>query len=469
MLNIKRQKLFFFSLTGIVVVSLIMMTSFAYQRVQVKYNSNSNNGITLKSGVLDVSFESSEYISSKNMPLLKDYKNGEYSEFKIDNSNSTEDVSFYIELTELEFTENLIIDEFKYTLIELENNKENVVATGDFSNLSYNDYRLDLNSKVYLDIEKNQSKTYRLYLWLQETENDQNYLENASFKGKIRVTSLFKSAAYENSLAYNIINNASNNYDVNRTKLSDKTSLESKKLIKVNENNQEYYYFNGDVVDNYVYFDNMCFRVVKIDADKSTELILQDVNGDCSKNNYIINELDYGYKIDNDNIIFDRNKMLENIKSFEDKLKSKNKIKIGNWCYSNKAYSYDTLEKLESFDYNNNVFYESFLRINGKIENQECSEELVTNNMYVGLIDVMDLYNSINSNNDTYLDNATSWWTNNLSRFENNVDKAYIYENGNISEKNVNDIASYRPVIRLANGVSIIKGDGTKENPYVIG
>ena len=63
---IKRQHIFVFALIGIVVVSLALMTTFAYQTLGVELKNGSSDEVTLKSGVLDVSFTTTRRINLSN-------------------------------------------------------------------------------------------------------------------------------------------------------------------------------------------------------------------------------------------------------------------------------------------------------------------------------------------------------------------------------------------------------------------
>ena len=94
--TINRQKLFFISLIGIVVVSLVMITTYAYQTLQVEYKDNSKEDLTVNAGVLDVTYTKTKTIEINNMPLLPNYKTADYLEFTLDNTKSTSNVAYNI-------------------------------------------------------------------------------------------------------------------------------------------------------------------------------------------------------------------------------------------------------------------------------------------------------------------------------------------------------------------------------------
>ena len=123
---IKNQKLFFISLIGIVVVSLSLISTYAYQSLQVEYKGKEE--LLVKAGVIDVSYTSTRRINLKNMPLSTNYINNDYTEFIIDNTNSTNDVSYKIRLVDLDYTKSLISNDFKYTIVRVNNNELEVLG-----------------------------------------------------------------------------------------------------------------------------------------------------------------------------------------------------------------------------------------------------------------------------------------------------------------------------------------------------
>lgn len=229
--TLKKQRLFFISLVGIVVVSLIMGTTFAYQTIMM--NESEHRNIVLQAGVLDVSFETTNVIENTNMPLLSDYTKADYLEFTVDNTKSNADAAFKVNLIELDYgyinssgnkvkgcTSNTCISNkyFKYKIEEVDSNNN---YSGNFAKLSSTSpYTEEYSLTNYITIEKGTTKTYRLYLWLHETQGNQNSLENTYFKGKINITSLFKDDLTEDdvenfvnpfdegTLAYEIIDNS---------------------------------------------------------------------------------------------------------------------------------------------------------------------------------------------------------------------------------------------------------------------
>lgn len=185
-----RRIMFFVSLIGIVVVTLIMGTTFAYQTLVVDYKEGSDNDTIVEAGKLNVSYENDKKIDLKNMTLLPDYKTADYTEFTIKTNDTSYDVAYQINLNNLVYTDSMISENFKYTITLVENDEEFIIGAGDFSSLSGTEINLPFNMNTYRILGKGKNETLRLYLWLQENENSQSF-EKGSFKGTIELVSLF--------------------------------------------------------------------------------------------------------------------------------------------------------------------------------------------------------------------------------------------------------------------------------------
>lgn len=229
---IKNQKLFFISLIGIVVVSLSLISTYAYQSLQVEYKGKEE--LLVKAGVLDVSFTSTRRINLKNMPLSTNYINNDYTEFIIDNTNSTNDVSYKIRLVDLDYTKSLISNDFKYTIVRVNNNELEVLGEGSFINLVNNEYDFNTNIGEYINIKTGEKQTIRIYLWLNETQDNQNYLENSYFKGIVEINSVFtRDLESKTYTKFNIHGNTELTYMLDSTEQELNKPLSTKSLGKI--------------------------------------------------------------------------------------------------------------------------------------------------------------------------------------------------------------------------------------------
>ena len=400
------------------------MTTFAYQSLQTEYKSGSNKDVVVNSGVLDVSFTVSNRINNANMKLYSSYKASDYSEFSIDNTKSNADALYKIKLVDMEYTDNLKTSEFKYTILDADNNV--VLKEGDFSSLNSTEIELT----EYNPIEKEKTKKIRLYLWLKETNENQNNLKNAAFKGKIEINSIF------DDLLRNVLINSAKNastakdtirttYNSGTTKVAEEISTESEKTLSVAEDDYgDSYYYRGNVVDNYVSFAGMCWRVVRIAGDGTVKLILEDQDEECSEtmdgnwdiptetggtiklghfglNHYAANtftatdgtknssEINFMNYLNSD---WDNGKSMAyafknfqeqtngNSKSLKDKISTiyqkdiNDYLKVGDWCLGDKAYAtvndnstpLTSTEILDNQIKNKTFYYDAKVRLSGK-------------------------------------------------------------------------------------------------------
>jgi len=300
--TIRNQKLFVISLIGIVVVSLMLTTTYAYQSIRVNYAASSNNNLTVEAGKLNVSYTSSDRINIDNIPLLKNYKLADYTEFTVDNAESTGKVAYLITLSELTYSSSLASSDFKYTLTLVnDDNTEEEVSFGNFSLLSSNQFDINFGGSTYRYLDAGEKDKLRLYLWIKETTGDQNDLENASFQGKITITSLFAHEVESTRLADVLINKANISTGINATTFNKNfdlntitgVSTESDHFMAETEDDYGYsYVYRGNVIDNYVDFAGFIWRVVRINGDGSVRLILDGTLDLVKKEG----ESDYVYK-----------------------------------------------------------------------------------------------------------------------------------------------------------------------------
>lgn len=188
-------------------------------------------------------------------------------------------------------------------------------------------------------------------------------------------------------------------------------------------NNGEEYFFKGEINNNYVYYSNRYYRIVKINKDKSIKLITDD----------IVSSLVYDYEK----------------KDFENST-------IYNWLEND---YYNSLNKKDLYLTKTNTCID-------KIDNNyDICKKIVTSN--VGLLSIKEYKQALA--NKSYLNIDKYFWTSNIDS-DNNA--WYIFSEGGINSK-ASDASSYykygiRPTITLKNSINYIKGNGTKESPYII-
>ena len=214
---------------------------------------------------------------------------------------------------------------------------------------------------------------------------------------------------YSYRLIYYKINNSS----------KEKTNILSKYIInqynnyelfnEVNIINNNYYFINNSK-KNYIKYKGLLWRIIKINSDKSTTIILENSINNMTYNN-VMKWLNYG----NENYT---------------------------------GIFYNTLYNKKN-EFNNNIDY-----LNNK--NKYLCDKLNKDRIYLLSIDD---YNNVGAEN-SYLNNKTDFW---ISK-----ENMYISSEGNIEEDNENNYYNIRPVIILDNDIEINSGDGSIDNPYTI-
>ena len=211
--KIANQKLFFISLIGIVVTSMILTTTFAYQSIRVNYSEGSDSELGVSAGVLDVKYcrddrcldpdntdkseEKYNKIDVNNLSFLPDYKTASYVEFVVDNRSSSDDVAYMITLSDLVYNKMFVSEAFKYTVVVVNDDGTlTEIITDNFSTLTGNSFDLNLEDRIYKYIEKEKTERVRIYLWLDENVDVQLDLTDTSerkFTGIVNVSSIFDS------------------------------------------------------------------------------------------------------------------------------------------------------------------------------------------------------------------------------------------------------------------------------------
>lgn len=293
--------------------------------------------------------------------------------------------------------------------------------------------------------------------------------------------------------------------------------VSTENILATNEDdNGTTYYYRGGVVDNYVNFADMCWRIVRIEGDDTVKLILEDKDNTCetANGNWDIGLGNYGYsknvgvtytKINylNDNEgeeAYDyTSSMATAFQNFqntftEDEL---SKLKSGNWCYDDTKYLSSTAtvamtdaEIIARYNYGYSMYSYSYVRLQGastKNPSFKCYGTVMdkfsdkTTDMYVATLTADEVMYAgtkpYGDNTSYYLLNSyqkenLSWFTLTPSHYNGGSDYEYIYSVGNMgavnAAQNSSDNISLRPAVRLVANIKIKGGNGTKSNPYKV-
>ena len=324
---------------------------------------------------------------------------------------------------------------------------------------------------------------------------------------------------------YKVISTTSNSitYGTVATQVSDESVLS-----KTEENGGYSYYFRGGVKNNYVNFNNMCWRIVRIDGAGGIKLILASSSGECSnetltensgyiKNGTSVLTSNYGYKTKQivttsgetntyylENYLGSTTGTYQALESwFTNNNFDTSKLKQTSWCLGNSTDAYNnqgvkyTLDS-SMLDGNGNqyasvndylmgsgttYYYKNRLRMHGygttRYATLNCNDEGDQKyTSYIGLLtpDENALAGGYyaSANYTYYLhDNALTdnWWLASLSDFNGtnvSVNAFNVFFTGAFSNVNIIHSYAFRPAVVLASNVEYNTGDGTLSNPYTI-
>ncbi len=294
----RRQKIIV-SVTGIFLVLLILVgLTYAYFLTKIKGNDNEKSiSVTTADLKLEYSDINDILVSEENV----EPGNSWTKTFAVTNNGNKRVTNYGVSLENiengLERKEDLV-----YTLTCTQYTKatykiENKVASGTTSGTcngvsSETTYPSVGTILVENSIDTDKVQAYTLTVTYKETNTDQSIDMNKRFSGKVNIVDpkLFGPFGTD-TLASSIINTAKTQTDSTRTTLGSEvttfTSVSGANEHVLNTAPDDYgtsYYFRGNVIDNYVNFANLRWRIVRINGDGSVRLILDDVAKDTSGN-----------------------------------------------------------------------------------------------------------------------------------------------------------------------------------------
>ena len=180
------------------------------------------------------------------------------------------------------------------------------------------------------------------------------------------------------------------------------------------------YIFKGDVNNNYLKFNNLLWRIVRINVDNTIDIILDDY----------INLLPWNNEIT----------------SFDD------------------AEIYEYLNETFLNNIDKDMLVKTSFCTDKVTELSEITCENKNSDSYVKLLDLTSFLNSV-KNKKSYLVNEDEiFW---LSDYSD--DKIWHVNGVNASLSDSTSLYEIKPVVKLKNNITYTKGDGTLDNPYVVG
>ena len=305
-----------------------------------------------------------------------------------------------------------------------------------------------------------------------------------------------------------------------------KLSLKAKKVKETNlvrtEDDLGYaYYYRGNVTNNYLNFNNMCWKIVQVSGDGSIKLILEDKEHTCNDTNYTQDNWEYlgnipdeskyithGFYETNNSRLHD---YLNNSYAHSDEGKDQyigvsdvykdfqeyeidenvSKLKSGGWCYDDNLYSdifmKNKINDITTISTSDQIYlYGPEARLRTATSNLKCVGTKLTSfadntPMYVAMLTADEVvlagYTFNNKDSNSYLNFETAAVGDSvglLSLSENfkgtdYIESVSIFGDGLL--ENIYEISNWistRPSINLKVNIEFNSGNGTIGNPYTI-
>ena len=425
-------------LITLILLIISISIGFSYASYIKEYTNNSNSSLIETNEILSVN-----------------YLNGKTYEYH--NFGSNEELTKKISITNVSDKKTYIT----ISLMDVEKTSEDIflkVIDND-NNEVYNEKITNVDTEIIKTKELDAGKTisYVFIIINNSNENIDEFSANLltyTEVAKVEVKN-FKDTLLSNN---NVKNNAI-------TSVGKEISNQDEGLIKTTDELGEAYYFRGKVVNNYVNIGGYTFRILRINGDDTIRLISEDaIDEKLAYNTNSEETEEYKTKLllDNATIKTKLNNWLTN--NFKDYNKY---IVNGNFCNDiNLSYEENNIEYLTPYSRN---FVDNSPTL-------VCSGQITKTN--VGLISVDEVtfagayQDKINNNYFLYNSTVESGiWTMSGSKIvknNNSVSGIVLMSNGSLNyDRKISMEFNVRPVINIDKN-TIVTGDGTKNDPYII-
>ena len=424
----------------VVIATVIMLLALTIG-ISVSYSFYDKKPSVEYSLVESDEFVSINYLDGKFFDI-KDFKSGDVYTKRVTISNVSNDET-YATLSLMDVSkssENLILK-------VLDSNDE-VVYEKKITNV-------DTEIVKGVDLPKGKSLSYSITIENKGEDTKNFYADILAYKENTKHSvQTFKDTILSN-----------NKVKESLTNVGQEAALQDEGLIKSNDDDGEAFFFRGAVENNNVLFNDVKFKILRINGDGSVRLVLTDAL-----------ESNYAYNSDN-----------SEVDNYTDKLKLDNssvKDVLDKWLNSNfsnytKYISNSTYcEDVNVFKDENNITY---LNNYNRIFVDDSPSLICTGNKVsakVGLMSVDEVVyagaykNSINQSFFLHNENINNpYYTMSgsqiLTRY-NVVDAIIVNKNGTLSyDKKISNEYAIRPVISIDSNATV-SGTGTNDDPYVV-
>lgn len=285
------------------------------------------------------------------------------------------------------------------------------------SNVDYTGPVITLNGTKKMTINKGEAYTEPGVLSVKDKTDGEIKKDEVIIKGSVNTN---KIGTYK--VTYTVSDSLDNETVVTRkVEVIESLSHVSKEATKSSNG-----YYQGLYPDNYISFNNILFRVVKVNSDDTVTIVsdspLANIDYDSNKNRFAGSSMDewlndYFYPLLND--------------------KSKKSIVESKWC--------------------DDVITET------NKNKTTCDRYSAKKN--IGILSLEDYNNSLDSSQESYLQIMSRTWYNNFD----STNKVWSVKSNTIEAYKDNVLLNIKPAITLSKDTRITSGDGTIDSPYRIG
>lgn len=245
------------------------------------------------------------------------------------------------------------------------------------------------------------------------------------------------------------------------TNVGSDIATENEGLIEASDDYGTFYYFRGNVENNYVMYANLLWRIVRVNSDGSVRLVLND---DIETTSILY---DANIETLEDKLDFSKSALEKTLKTWYDEHLSE----FDSYLISNKYCVDDSIALTEG---NRNYYAGNARMLKDFTVSNSCLGKEYTSRYGILSADEVVLAGATTTNDNTsyYLyvpEKVVSYWTLTPNYSEdNNITYFEVTTNGKVISENTGTVyKGVRPVINLIKKTSVV-GEGTFTSPYTI-
>ena len=285
------------------------------------------------------------------------------------------------------------------------------------SNVDYTGPVIILNGTRKMTINKGDAYNEPGVLSVKDKVNGALKISDVSISGTVNTNKIGK---------YQIKYTASDSLDNETVVIREVEVIENLSHVVKNATKDTNNYYKGRSDNNYIKFNNILFRIVKVNSDDTVTIVTESP----------LANIDYGAK----NTKFDGSNLDEWLNDyFYEALNAKSKklIVATKWC--NDIVSNDNMTKTSCDRY--------------------------SSTKKIGILSLEDYNNSLNQKSESYLQIMARTWYNNFD----NDNKVWSVKSNTLEAYKDDILLNIRPAITLSKNTKIISGDGSITFPYLVG